>query len=102
MLTDSLGNPVHLDQADSLPLLHDFVDGFLTCEARVARILQAASTDHSAIVQAACAALHMFAESREAPAQARPFLVRPNAAEGMPEVSADFRTWTIRIKPGIF
>ncbi len=33
---------------------------------------------------------------------ARPFLVRPNAAEGMPEVSADFRTWTIRIKPGIF
>jgi ABC-type transport system substrate-binding protein len=33
---------------------------------------------------------------------ARPFLVRPNVAEGMPEVSADFRTWTVRIRPGIF
>jgi len=33
---------------------------------------------------------------------ARPFLVKPNAADGMPVVSDDFRTWTIRIKPGIF
>ncbi|MFT3954128.1 MAG: ABC transporter substrate-binding protein [Piscinibacter sp.] len=33
---------------------------------------------------------------------ARPFLVRPNVAEGMPQVSDDFRTWTIRIKPGIY
>jgi ABC-type transport system substrate-binding protein len=33
---------------------------------------------------------------------ARPFLIRPNTAEAMPEVSADFRTWTVRIRPGIF
>ncbi len=33
---------------------------------------------------------------------ARPFLVTPNTADGMPVVSDDFRTWTIRIKPGIY
>jgi ABC-type transport system substrate-binding protein len=32
---------------------------------------------------------------------ARPFLIRPCTAEGPPEVSDDFRTWTVRIKPGI-
>ncbi len=32
----------------------------------------------------------------------RPFLVRPNVAAGMPEVSDDFRTWTVRIQPGIY
>lgn len=32
----------------------------------------------------------------------RPYLVRPNAAEGLPEVSADFTTWTVRIRPGIY
>lgn len=33
---------------------------------------------------------------------ARPFKIKPNTAEAMPEVSADFRTWTFRIKPGIY
>jgi peptide/nickel transport system substrate-binding protein len=33
---------------------------------------------------------------------ARPVKVRPNTAVGMPEVSADGLTWTIKIKPGIF
>ena len=33
---------------------------------------------------------------------ARPFKIRPLTAAGMPEVSADFRTWTIRIQPGIY
>jgi ABC-type transport system substrate-binding protein len=33
---------------------------------------------------------------------ARPYLIRPNVADGMPQVSDDFRTWTIRLKPGIF
>ena len=33
---------------------------------------------------------------------ARPFKIRPNTADGMPEVSADFRVWTVRLKPGIF
>ncbi|MCV2351701.1 ABC transporter substrate-binding protein [Paucibacter sp. Y2R2-4] len=33
---------------------------------------------------------------------ARPIKVRPLTAAGMPEVSADFKTWTVRIQPGIF
>jgi ABC-type transport system substrate-binding protein len=33
---------------------------------------------------------------------ARPAKVKPLTAVGMPEVSADFRTWTIRIQPGIY
>ena len=33
---------------------------------------------------------------------ARPFKIVPNAADGMPEVSSDFRVWTVRIKPGTF
>ncbi len=33
---------------------------------------------------------------------ARPYLILPDTADGMPEVSADFRTWTLRVQPGIF
>ncbi|MDB6000363.1 MAG: bicyclomycin resistance protein, partial [Rhizobacter sp.] len=33
---------------------------------------------------------------------ARPFKVKPNVAVGMPEVSADFRTWTVRLQRGIY
>lgn len=33
---------------------------------------------------------------------ARPIKFRPLTAEGMPEVSADFRVWTVRIRPGIY
>ncbi len=33
---------------------------------------------------------------------ARPVRMRPNTAVGMPEVSADFRTVTVHIKPGIY
>jgi len=33
---------------------------------------------------------------------ARPVKLKPLLAEGMPEVSADFRVWTVRIKRGVF
>ncbi len=33
---------------------------------------------------------------------ARPFKIEPNVADGMPDVSADFRTWTVKIRPGIY
>jgi oligopeptide transport system substrate-binding protein len=33
---------------------------------------------------------------------ARPFRIVPNTAAGMPEISPDGRTWTIRIRPGIY
>jgi len=32
---------------------------------------------------------------------ARPAKIKPLTADGMPEVSDDFRTWTVRLKPGI-
>jgi hypothetical protein len=71
---DSLGNAVSLADPDSLGALNDFVEGFIASEARVAMCLQLADTDHSPMVQACCAALHMFAESRDAPGNARPFI----------------------------
>ena len=33
---------------------------------------------------------------------ARPFKIRPYTAEGMPQVSDDYKTWTVRLKPGIY
>jgi ABC-type transport system substrate-binding protein len=33
---------------------------------------------------------------------ARPVRIRPDTAEDMPQISADFRVWTVRIKPGIY
>ncbi len=33
---------------------------------------------------------------------ARPVKVRPNVAAGMPAISDDFRTYTVRIRPGIY
>ncbi|HOF31504.1 MAG TPA: tetratricopeptide repeat protein, partial [Burkholderiaceae bacterium] len=60
---DILGNAVSLADPDSLGPLNDFVEGFIACEARVVNILQVADADASPLVQACCAALHMFAES---------------------------------------
>jgi ABC-type transport system substrate-binding protein len=33
---------------------------------------------------------------------ARPFKIKPATADGFPEHSADYRVWTIRVRPGIF
>ncbi len=32
---------------------------------------------------------------------ARPFKIKPNTADGDPEISSDLKTWTVRIRPGI-
>ncbi len=79
--TDSLGNPVTLHEPGSLAALNDFVEGFIACEARAVNVL-AAEQDESAIVQACCTALHMFAESADAPLNAQPYLQRAQAAAG--------------------
>ena len=76
---DSLGNPLTLDDAASLPLVDDFVMGFVSTEARAVNLLALADRDASPIVQAYCATLHLFAESREAAANARPFLDKARA-----------------------
>ena len=71
---DSLGNPVTLADPASLGPLNDFVEGFIACEARVVNVLSVAEADPSPLVQACCAALHMFAESGDAPRNAAPFI----------------------------
>jgi len=80
MWTDCLGNPVTVESERALALLDDFVEGFIASEARAVNVLDAAAWDHGAIVQACAAAVHMFAESRDAPANARPFMDRALAA----------------------
>jgi hypothetical protein len=77
-MQDSLGNPVSLTDAASLRAVNDFVEGFIACEARAVDVL-AAAQDESPIVQAYCATLHLFAESRDAASNARPFLERARA-----------------------
>lgn len=72
---DSLGNAVTLNASDSLAAVDDFVMGFISCESRAANVL-AAAQDPSPLVQAYCAALHMFAESHDAVVNARPFIER--------------------------
>ena len=32
----------------------------------------------------------------------RPFKIKPNTAAAMPEVSRDFRVWTVKLRPGIY
>ncbi|WP_395701076.1 ABC transporter substrate-binding protein [Aquabacterium sp.] len=44
---------------------------------------------------------NIFEAPLEFALMARPFQVRPNTAAAMPEVSADFKTITLRLKPGI-
>ena len=80
MWTDPLGNAVTLGDPASLAAVADFVEGFIASEARAVNILAAAQDDDSAIVQAYAAAVHMFAESRDAPKNARPFLDRAKSA----------------------
>ncbi|WP_077001604.1 tetratricopeptide repeat protein [Variovorax sp. KK3] len=77
-MQDSLGNPVTLDDPSSLRAVDAFVEGFISCEARAVDVLSAAQ-DPSPLVQAYCATLHLFAESRDAVQNARPFLERAQA-----------------------
>jgi ABC-type transport system substrate-binding protein len=45
---------------------------------------------------------HIFEALYQYDPLARPAKVRPLTAEGMPEHSADFTTWTVKIRPGIY
>jgi ABC-type transport system substrate-binding protein len=45
---------------------------------------------------------HIFETLYQYDHLARPVKIKPLTAVDMPEVSADFKTWTIRIKPGIY
>ena len=80
MLKDCLGQSVALGDRSSLAGVDAFVDGFLACEARVVEVLRAAEHDDAPIVQACAAALHLFAETPGAPANARHHLERADAS----------------------
>lgn len=82
MWTDSLGNALTLEDGRSVGAVDDFVQGFIASEARAVNVLAAAEHDAGPIVQAYAAAVHMFAESREAPAKARLFLDRAKEGAG--------------------
>ena len=97
MTTDSLGNPVTLREAGSLGAVNDFVEGFIACEARIVHILDIAETDASPLVQACCAALHMFAESGQAAANAAPFIARAQAGLADTAISARERRWVAAV-----
>ena len=73
MTVDALGNPVTLDDPAALTAIDAFVEGFISCESRAADVLGAVE-DNSPLVQAYCAALHMFAESRDGAPEARRFI----------------------------
>ena len=45
---------------------------------------------------------HIFEGLYEYDHLARPFKIKPCTADGMPQVSEDFRTWTVRVRPGIY
>ncbi len=45
---------------------------------------------------------HIFESLYAYDALARPVKIRPLTAAGMPEHSADFRIWTVRLQPGIY
>ncbi|HSV44760.1 MAG TPA: tetratricopeptide repeat protein, partial [Ramlibacter sp.] len=76
MSTDCLGNPVTLASASSQDAVDGFVEAFLASQARAVDVLAAAATDTSPLVQAYAAAVHMFAETPQAPDNAAPFLQR--------------------------
>jgi ABC-type transport system substrate-binding protein len=45
---------------------------------------------------------HIFEAPYQYDPLARPIKVRPLTADGMPQNSADFRVWTVKLKPGIY
>ncbi|VWX57306.1 conserved hypothetical protein [Burkholderiales bacterium 8X] len=74
-MQDSLGNPVTVSGERGLAAVNAFVDGFISCESRVADVL-AGADDPGPIVQAYCGAVHLFAESADGPGAAAPFIDR--------------------------
>ena len=80
-MNDALGNPLTLGDPSSLAGVDAFVEGFIACEARVLDVLGAAAHDDAPIVQAYAAALQLFAETPDAPANARVHLARADASK---------------------
>jgi len=80
---DPFGLPIRVQHPGSAAAVAGFINGFLGYTPRILDVLAAAEHDDSVIVQACAAALQMFAENAEGPANARRQLARAHAA-GLP------------------
>ncbi|MEO1190668.1 MAG: tetratricopeptide repeat protein [Pseudomonadota bacterium] len=81
MRRDWLGNAVTVESDETLKGIDAFQEGFLSYETKAMEILAAADGDPDcAIANAYAAMLMMFMEAPEAPAQARPYIERAQAA----------------------
>ncbi|MFT3803906.1 MAG: tetratricopeptide repeat protein [Burkholderiaceae bacterium] len=81
MKQDWLGNAVSTDSETTLAGIDDFIDGFLAYETKAVNILKAADeAPDNCLANAYAALFYMFLESRGAPAAARPYLDRAEAA----------------------
>ncbi len=78
---DFLGNALTADAAATARGIDDFVDGFLSYEARAANVLAAAdAAPDNPLANAYAAMIWMFLESPDAAARAAPYLARAKAA----------------------
>lgn len=81
--TDRLDNAVTTGRSGTIDGIDAFIGGFLGYRTEAVDLLPAADADHdSALAQAYAAALHMFAETPDAVANATPYLARAEAAAG--------------------
>ncbi len=82
MYRDFLGNEVTAESETTLAAIDDFVEGFLAYENKAANILEASKTEpDNCLANAYTALFYMFLESKEAPALARPFIEKAEAAK---------------------
>jgi tetratricopeptide (TPR) repeat protein len=80
---DWLDNSITAADAGTAQGVSDFVEGFLAYETKAINVLAAAEADPDCLIANAYAgALHLFAESPDAAANARPWLARAAAADG--------------------
>lgn len=80
MRQDWAGNPITADSDATAAAICDFVGGFVGYETRAVNVLAAAEADpENMLANAYAGALHLFLESPEAPALARPWLARAAA-----------------------
>jgi hypothetical protein len=77
---DPFGLPIRVQHPDSVAAVAGFVNGFLGYTPRILDVLGAAEQDPSVIVQACAAALQMFAENGQGPANAQRHLERARSA----------------------
>lgn len=78
---DALGNAITSSPAATEAGLNDFIEGFLAYEPRAVKVLEAADADPGSVLANVYAgALHMLAETTDAPANARRYLERAASA----------------------